>query len=238
MLRLFILLLLCCFLDSVTAQKVRPVWKNEIGFDLRSSLLQGEGIEMIIKHRLDTVGAVRTAKTLRFLGGFFKEVIPVYSFYRVGDTVVTRTSDHSVKRNYFLFMGLEFQKMKKRWRFYTGPEFGYHHSIYKADYLLEKKVQGSSVVLSSDVSNGEVTTRSPRVGGFAGLQYFFARRWSIGLEVSLNFGIEFTHSKTFQGGVVEGENNSIVLDLNNQLFRLFYLSCHFGKTDKRKDATQ
>lgn len=229
MLRLYILVLLCCFINTVTAQNTRPVWNNEIGFDLRSSLLQGEGIKMLIKHRLDTVESAQTAKTARFLGGFFKENIPVYSFYRVGDTLTTRTSDNSVKRNYFLFTGLEFQKTKKRWRFYTGPEFGYHYSIYKADYVLERKVQGSGVILENDVYNGEVTTQSPRIGGFAGLQYFFARRWSIGLEVNLDFGIEFSHSKTFRGGVVELENNNIAFDVNNQVVRLFYVSCHFGK---------
>ena len=64
---------------------------------------------------------------------------------------------------------------------------------------------------------------------FAGLQYFFLPRFSVGLEANASVGVEFSSPKLLKQGAVVSSNNNTLIEFDVNLGRLLYLSYHFGK---------
>lgn len=225
----------CCFfllpnnaLSQTNQSDLRLGFWHEIGLDFAPFVRGQQGISLLYKHKIESVAGGKWHKqdVLRALAGFYTDPINANDFsYRRGDTLFVRNSVGDAKR-YFISVGAERQYDQKKFRFSFGGEIGYRGSIYKPDIRVDATVNGTPI--SSDLSQGKVTSRAPEVGVFGGCHFFILPRFSIGLELCCSFGIDFSTSSIIRNGQVTSSNDSRSYYLGpNNLLRLLYLGYHF-----------
>lgn len=208
-----------------------PPLKNDLGLDLAHWLRADPGVVFVWKHAVGREQATSASarNALRLLGGFYRETLSPNDLpVTVGDIRTERTTTNPLKRNYFLYGGLERQIHHRRWRFYFGGDAGYRYSRYTDDVEERTKNILSGELLSTDQYQGKVNTHYIRLSALGGVQFMLARRWSIGLELSFDAGLEFSRGDIIRDGVVTFSDDSTSFASDAQLLRLLYMSYHFG----------
>ena len=76
--------------------------------------------------------------------------------------------------------------------------------------------------------DGESKNNVVQASILAGVQYFLLPRFSIGMEANVSAGLEFSNSRTLQNGAVVRTDKGTLFEIGPHLFRLLYLSYHFG----------
>lgn len=196
--------------------------------------LQYKGISLLLK--TSAFKNSGSQPTWRLLGGYYQEKLSPSPFgYRRGDTLTHKDYTHAMKYNYFVYAGLEFQKNKKRWRFYMGPDVGYRYSFSHLDHINTTTVFGADTILKTETYRTKGVTHSPRITIFGGTQFFFTPHLSLGLELNVDAGVEFVR---IWSDIEDTKSYSNHWNFNYdfRLFRLFYLSYHFGREQEMMPA--
>lgn len=217
----------------ITAQNARPFFTNEIGLDLVHWAQGRPGITLLVKQALGQPKDLpwQNRSAIRLLGGYYRETISLYDFpIRKGDTLTQIFYTDPVKRHYFGYAGWEYQLTEGRWRMYFGGDAGYRYTAHTADRRSQTILQSTGELLGTDVYQSKVLTHSIKLGVFAGVQFFFAARWSAGVELNMEGGPEFIKTSSIRAGVETGSNKQTTFVLDARFGRLLYVSYHFGKT--------
>ncbi len=201
---------------------------HEIGLDFAPFVRGQQGLSLLYKQKLGQTTTHNWQKqtAFRLLTGFYKEPIGSDGLpYQKGDTIFVQNSVGDANR-YFINMGVERQLIKNKFRFYYGGDIGFRGSVSNLETQVDATANGST--FPYDEHNGEVTTRAAELSAFAGCNYFFLPRFSIGLEVFYSVGIEFSTAKIIRDGEEVGAPHQQATFVGSTNFpRLLYLSFHF-----------
>ena|GEM_PF-3310549 len=226
----FPLAFLFLFCQNGISQESRPFrYSNEIGVDFAPFLRGQSGASLLYKHSLgkttDLEGRKRYA--LRLLLGYYEDPNNGSSFFRhVEDT--TFYFEHTGRsKHQFLRLGTELQIRKKNFRFNIGADLGYRYRTSMLDHQTIAEVDG--VRFASDPHQSKHQANVVEASILAGVSYFFLPRFSVGLEANCSAGIEFSKSNTIRNGVTTFANRNTIFEIDISLWRLLYLSYHFGK---------
>jgi len=83
--------------------------------------------------------------------------------------------------------------------------------------------------------DGESKNNVVQASILAGVQYFLLPRFSIGMEANVSAGLDFSNSRTHQNGAVVRTDKGTLFEIGPHLFRLLYLSYHFGSPANKSD---
>lgn len=231
MFRLSGFLLFLVFGPLLSAQQNFPLFQHELGIDLWQWAESRPGATITWKYAPGAAADKPWQNRLAFRlsGGFDRENAATNAVPMVhGDSLIQRLSSDPLKRRYFGFVGLEAQLTRRRWRFFFGGELGYRNNFYTAD--VEKRISHrlTGEVFSSYLYQSEIRTHEARAVALGGVQFFFGRHWSIGVDLGLEGGVDFINGKTLRQGQVDLSNDSVSFVFETQLIRQVQLSYHFG----------
>ncbi|MDO8366068.1 MAG: hypothetical protein Q7T20_04660 [Saprospiraceae bacterium] len=235
----FPLAFLFLFGQQVFSQESRPFrYSDEIGIGF-SPILRGQtGVSLLYKYALRKSTDVERRKryALRVLLGYYDEPYNSSSFRKVvADTIfLIEGSGQSMHR--FINTGMELQTLKKNFRFYVGADLGYRYwtSASESQYISQVKDVRFITEEFDYKSKNNVVQASILVG----VNYFFTPRFSVGLEANFSAALEFSNSKLLQAGSVVRNDKGTLLEMETRLWRLLYMSYHFGGARKKSDQIQ
>ena len=223
----FFLFLLC---QNAFSQESRPFrYSDEIGIDF-SPLLRGEsGASLLYKHslgqRLDVER--RMQFSLRLLLGFYNDAYDSYTIQKFNVDTLFTIQNSGRSKHRFLSAGAELQARKKNFRFYLGADLGYRYWTSLGESQQMKQFNGT--IFSVKEFDHETKANVVQASMLAGINYFFLPRFSIGLEANVSAAVEFSNSKVLQNGAVVLKDSGTLFEIDYRLFRLLYLSYHFGR---------
>ncbi|MBL7775011.1 MAG: hypothetical protein JNK89_03365 [Saprospiraceae bacterium] len=165
----------------------------------------------------------------RLSGAWYREGLNAEQIsFEKGDSLYQFLHFDGDKRHSQLFTGFERQYSKKRWRLYYGPEMGYWH--WKATAKKEFRVVDKNTAGLIEFSSSESETRNHglRLGLFGGAQFFFSGSWSIGAELNVQTGLDFSSTRNGTNGTLGDPYENTVYTVDARPAPLIYLSWHFG----------
>jgi hypothetical protein len=213
--------------EATTESTSHRLYRHEIGIGASIPFNSDRGAVLLYKHRLGKV-LQREQRTYQWaLRGMLGHAQNDYDFRytegMIADTFFQRRLT-GTNFEYDLGIGIERQQMRNRWRFYYGADllFGWSNRPVDVDHLAI--IEGQPEILLRQ-SQAEYTAWRAGGSGFAGVQWFFAGRWSLGAELSMSVWLEQTQSNAI--GDTEYTNN--IFESGVWIPRLIYLSHHFGQ---------
>ncbi len=231
---IFPLAFLFLFCQNVFSQGSRPFrYSDEIGVDFAPFLRGETGASLLYKHILSKAANPESKKryALRMLLGYYDYAYGHSSYLKqVGDSIFLTEGSGKAKHR-FLNAGAELQIRKKNFRFHFGADLGYRYwtSLGESQHLTQ--VGGMRFITEEYDHESKANVVQGSVVG--GVSYFFLPRFSIGMEANVSAAFEFSKSKLIQNGAVVFDNNNTLIEVDMHLFRLLYLSYHFGGTAKK-----
>jgi len=231
---IFPMAFLFLFCQNVFSQGGRPFrYSDEIGVDFAPFLRGETGASLLYKHTLGKTADPESKKryALRLLLGYYDYAYGTTSYLKsVGDTIFLREGFGKSKHR-FLNAGAEIQIRKKNFRFYFGADLGYRRwtSLGKSQ---DQHLVGGMRFITKEYDH-ENTANVVQASVLGGVSYFFLPRFSIGMEANVSAAFEFSKSKLSQNGANVFTDNGTLIEVDTRLFRLLYLSCHFGGTAKK-----
>ena len=234
----FLLATLFLFSQNVFSQENRPFrHSNEIGVDFSPFLRVESGVSVLYKHALGKTDVeAKKRYALRLLLGYYEDTYgSSWLVSQIGDTEYWRENSGRSKHR-FLNAGAEMQLRRKNFRIHLGADAGYRRwtSLGKSQDIT--RVPGMSVVTErSDVETKANVFQASILGG---ISYFFSPRFSVGMEANLSAALELSKTQYPQNGVATRTDEGALLEIDTRLFRLLYLSYHFGSTAKKTEPTR
>lgn len=229
-----LLVTLFCLLPLwLSAQETLSLYKNELGLDPVMWAINRRGPALIWKHALGPGQAANWHKrtALRLMGAYYHESLnsTFTQLPRIqGDSLFQEINTNGLKRHALLFAGLERQLSRKHWRLYYGFELGYWYWRATSDQVSQVSILSTGAIFSTKISDGETRNSGGRLGLFGGAQYFLNSRWSVGLELNLQTGLDFSRTRTRKNGQWGSDNTNTVFTVDSRQAPLVYLSWHFG----------
>ncbi len=234
----FLLAALFLFTQKLFSQENRPFrHSNEIGVDFAPFLRVESGVSVLYKHALgkkDVEAKKRYA--LRFLLGYYEDTYGSSRLVsQIGDTEYWRESSGRSKHR-FLNAGAEMQLRRKNFRIHVGADAGYRRwtSLGKSQDIT--RVPGMSFI--TERSDAETKANVFQASILGGISYFFSPRFSVGMEANISAALEFSKTQYPQTGVATRTDAGTLLEIDTRLFRLLYLSYHFGSNAKKPEPTR
>ncbi|MCC7465317.1 MAG: hypothetical protein IT261_03560 [Saprospiraceae bacterium] len=221
-----------CLPGVLQAQEATPeaspyrLYRHEIGIGASIPFNSDRGAVLLYKHRLGKVQEKEQRTYQWSLRCMLTHAQNDYNFQftegMIADTFFQRRLT-GTNREYDLGIGIERQQMRNRWRFYYGADllFGWSNRPVDVDHLAI--IEGQPEILLRQ-SQAEYTAWRTGGSGFAGVQWFFAGRWSLGTEISMSAWLEQTQSNA----IIDNGYTSNTLEFSFWIPRLLYLSHHFG----------
>ena len=220
----------------LSAQQSFPLYKQELGIDLWQWAGQRPGATLLWKYARAAASdrPWQNRLAFRLSGGFDREKVAAAAVPRVhGDSLIQYLSTDPLKRRYFGFAGLEAQLTRGRWRFFYGGELGYRNNFYTAEVEQRISHRVTGELFSSLQYRNEIRTHEARAAAFGGVQFFFGKHWSIGTEIGLESGVDFSNTKTRRPGQADRSNDSVTFVFDMQPIRQVYVSYHFGQPNAK-----
>ena len=218
----------------LSAQETLSLYKNEIGLDPVMWAVNRRGPGLVWKHAFwpGQTGNWHKRTVLRLTGAYFHETLnsTALQLPRIqGDSITQLLNTNGLKRHTLLFAGIERQFSRKSWRLYYGFDIGYRYWLASFDKVNLVTSISTGAVFSSVDSDSETRSSGGRLGLFGGAQYFFASAWSVGIELNMNAGIDYSSTRSRSMGVWGSAYNHMVFTVDSRQVPLVYLSWHFGK---------
>lgn len=212
----------------VSAQKLRPDFQTEIGIDAVVPL-QYEGFSIVVKTR--AFNRFDGKPAWRLLGGYYQEQLYPFDFdFTRADTLFATIYGDNSKYNYFIYSGLEFHRDKRHWRFYVGPEVGFRYSVSHSQSTKTTQLVGTDSLLTTAKYSANIVTQSPHIAFLGGVQFFIIPHVSIGLELNVDSGLEFSQIESINP-LTTTRSRHVSFNHRINLIRLLYLSYHFGQRE-------